>query len=86
MPTVKMVEYEEMLGEVMAVVGMSNQTNKLVDGYRVEVDEQFLETNPYAASFGTVRANDGRLANSSYQAISCGLPFRQSSSGKRKSR
>ncbi len=37
---------EEMLGEVMAVVGMFNQTSKLADGYRVEVDEQFLETNP----------------------------------------
>ena len=29
---------EEMLGEVMAVVGMFNTTNKLADGYQVEPD------------------------------------------------
>ena len=32
---------DETLGEVMAVVGMFNQTNKLVFGYQVEVDEAF---------------------------------------------
>jgi AhpD family alkylhydroperoxidase len=31
----------EMLGEVMAVVGMANETNRLADGYQVEVDEIF---------------------------------------------
>jgi AhpD family alkylhydroperoxidase len=30
-----------MFGEVMAIVGMANQTNKLADGYRVPVDERF---------------------------------------------
>ena len=30
---------EEMLGELMAVVGMANETNRLADGYRVEIDE-----------------------------------------------
>lgn len=29
----------EMFAEMMAVVGMANQTNRLVTGYRVEVDE-----------------------------------------------
>jgi len=31
----------EMLGEVMAVVGMANETNSLANGYRVPVDERF---------------------------------------------
>ncbi|HEX4750914.1 MAG TPA: carboxymuconolactone decarboxylase family protein [Bryobacteraceae bacterium] len=31
----------EMFGELMAVVGMANETNALAAGYRVEVDEQF---------------------------------------------
>jgi AhpD family alkylhydroperoxidase len=32
---------DEMLGEVMAVVGMANETNRLADGYQVDVDEVF---------------------------------------------
>jgi AhpD family alkylhydroperoxidase len=32
---------EAMLGELIAVVGMANQTNRLADGYRVPVDERF---------------------------------------------
>ena len=32
---------DETLAEVIAVVGMFNQTNKLVFGYQVEVDEAF---------------------------------------------
>ncbi|MCX6595063.1 MAG: carboxymuconolactone decarboxylase family protein [Acidobacteria bacterium] len=31
----------EMFGELMAVVGMANETNKLVTGYQVEIDERF---------------------------------------------
>jgi AhpD family alkylhydroperoxidase len=31
----------EMLGELIAVVGMANETNRLADGYRVPVDEPF---------------------------------------------
>jgi AhpD family alkylhydroperoxidase len=31
----------EMLGELMAVVGMANETNALAAGYRVEIDDQF---------------------------------------------
>jgi AhpD family alkylhydroperoxidase len=30
-----------MFGELIAVVGMANQTNRLADGYRVPVDERF---------------------------------------------
>jgi AhpD family alkylhydroperoxidase len=32
---------KEMLGELIAIVGMANQTNRLADGYRVPVDERF---------------------------------------------
>lgn len=32
---------DEMLGELMAVVGMANETNRLVSGYQVEIDERF---------------------------------------------
>ena len=31
----------EMFGEVLAVVGMANETNRLANGYRVPVDERF---------------------------------------------
>lgn len=32
---------EAMLGEVMAVTGMANETNRLANGYRVPVDPMF---------------------------------------------
>ena len=32
---------EAMLGELMAVVGMANETNSLANGYQVEVDDAF---------------------------------------------
>jgi AhpD family alkylhydroperoxidase len=32
---------DEMLGELMAVVGMASETNRLVTGWRVPVDEAF---------------------------------------------
>jgi len=32
---------DEMFSELMAVVGMANETNALAAGYQVEVDEQF---------------------------------------------
>ena len=31
-----------MFAELMAVVGMANETNRLASGYRVEIDEEFL--------------------------------------------
>ena len=33
---------DAMLGEVMAVVGMANESNRLASGYQVEIDEKFL--------------------------------------------
>ena len=32
---------EEMFGELMGVVGMANETNRLANGYRVPIDPQF---------------------------------------------
>jgi uncharacterized peroxidase-related enzyme len=32
---------DAMFKELMAVVGMANETNKLVTGYQVEIDQQF---------------------------------------------
>jgi AhpD family alkylhydroperoxidase len=32
---------KEMFAELMGIVGMANQTNKLADGYRIPVDEAF---------------------------------------------
>ena len=32
---------EAMFGELMAVVGMANQTNRFADGYRLPIDEEF---------------------------------------------
>ncbi len=31
----------EMFGELMSVVGMANESNRLANGYQVEIDEQF---------------------------------------------
>lgn len=31
----------QMFSELMAVVGMANETNRLVSGYQVEIDERF---------------------------------------------
>ena len=32
---------DAMFSELMSVVGMANETNKMVTGYQVEIDEQF---------------------------------------------
>lgn len=37
---------EAMFGELMAVVGMANETNRLVNGYRVPIDEAFEKADP----------------------------------------
>ena len=34
---------DEMLGELMAVVAMANATNRLSDGYQVEIDPMYRE-------------------------------------------
>ena len=36
---------EAMFGELMAVVGMANETNRLANGYRVPVDPAFERSN-----------------------------------------
>jgi AhpD family alkylhydroperoxidase len=33
---------DAMFHELMAVVGMANETNRLASGYQVEIDEQFM--------------------------------------------
>ncbi len=32
---------DDMFRELMAVVGMANETNRLASGYQIEIDEQF---------------------------------------------
>jgi AhpD family alkylhydroperoxidase len=32
---------QQMVGEVLAVVGMANETNALAGGFQVEIDERF---------------------------------------------
>jgi AhpD family alkylhydroperoxidase len=32
---------DEMLGELLAVVGMASETNRLADGYRIEIDSMY---------------------------------------------
>ena len=36
---------DEMFGELMAVVGMANETNRLVHGYQVSLDPQLVKEN-----------------------------------------
>jgi len=36
---------EAMFGELMSVVGMANETNRLATGYQVEIDERFRRGN-----------------------------------------
>lgn len=38
----------EMFGELMAVVGLANQTNRLANGYQVEIDARFRTPSPTA--------------------------------------
>jgi AhpD family alkylhydroperoxidase len=49
---------DAMLGELMAVVGTFNQTNRLADGYQVEVDDQILaaSSGPAVTSLASVSA------------------------------
>ena len=37
---------DEMFKELMAVIGMATETNKLVSGYQVEIDEKFMTIPP----------------------------------------
>jgi len=40
---------DAMFAEVLAVVGMANETNRLASGYQVEIDEKFLANPPAKA-------------------------------------
>jgi len=48
---------DAMLGELMAVVGTFNRTNKLADGYQVTVDEQLMTGSEGAASATVTRVS-----------------------------
>jgi alkylhydroperoxidase family enzyme len=37
---------DEQFAELMAVVGLANETNRLVNGYDVPVDARFTDTSP----------------------------------------
>ena len=37
---------DAILAELMAVVGMANETNRLASGYQVEIDQRFLTASP----------------------------------------
>jgi AhpD family alkylhydroperoxidase len=52
---------DTMLGELMAVVGTFNQTNKLADGYQVEVDVQLMRATEDG---GRAAAGKGKTAKS----------------------
>ena len=41
---------DEMFGELMAVVGMANETNRLAEGYEVLVDAAFMTSDPQDGS------------------------------------
>ena len=41
---------DAMLAELMAVVGMANESNRLASGYQVEIDERFRTAAPNAES------------------------------------
>lgn len=41
---------EAMFGELMAVVGMANETNRLANGYRVPIDDMFEKADPGPAA------------------------------------
>jgi AhpD family alkylhydroperoxidase len=41
---------DEMLGELMAVVGMANETNGLANGYQLDVDDVFRAERPAGAA------------------------------------
>jgi AhpD family alkylhydroperoxidase len=57
---------DEMLGELMAVVGTFNRTNKLADGYQVAVDPQLMAATEGTAAGPSRRGRalrQGRLAD-----------------------
>ena len=55
---------DAMLGELMAVVGTFNRTNKLADGYQVTVDEQLLGADAAGAANAPLARASRRLRQS----------------------
>jgi hypothetical protein len=55
---------DEMLGELMAVVGTFNQTNRLADGYQVEVDDQLMAASAGHPARARTRASPALRKNS----------------------
>jgi hypothetical protein len=56
---------DAMFGELLAVVGLANETNRLASGYRIPVDPQFVpDTGPVAepASLGELDFTDESAA------------------------
>ncbi len=41
-----------MFAELMAVVGMANETNRLANGYQVAIDDRFRTTSPVVGNNG----------------------------------
>jgi AhpD family alkylhydroperoxidase len=56
-----------MFAELMAVVGMANETNRLANGYQVEIDDRFRTTAPVVGSHGKLP----------YEAGATGTPRRR---------
>jgi AhpD family alkylhydroperoxidase len=54
---------DEMLGELMAVVGVFNQTNRLADGYQVEVDHQIMAASEGQAASPLTALRKNRIAS-----------------------
>ena len=52
---------DQMLAELMAVVGMANETNRLASGYQVEIDDE--EMFEAAAEMGRAQGNAIASAN-----------------------
>lgn len=50
---------DEMFQELMAVVGMANETNRLASGYRVEIDEAFMGPLSDGANEANRQEEDG---------------------------
>jgi AhpD family alkylhydroperoxidase len=48
---------DAMLGELMAVVGMANETNRLANGYQVEIDSMYRSAPARVASSSRRRAS-----------------------------
>ena len=56
-----------MFAELMAVVGMANETNRLANGYQVEIDDQFRLTASVEGSHGELPCEAGATGASRRQ-------------------